>query len=129
MIDPEDVLNQLVELKLKYAPTGEDAETIRDHFEYELNHREIAILIQEGRILAFCDWSWVSCPEDMKRADRGERTQGDILYIIHLISTEPGLIWELRSMLPIHRWIIGEREGKLCAPKGLPNEATEKALA
>lgn len=129
MIEMDDLLNQLVDLKLKYAPTGEDRTTIRDHFEYELNHREIAVLMEKGKVLAFCDWSWVSGPEDMVRADRGEKTKGDILYIIHLISPEPGLIWELRSMLPMHRWIIGEREGKLCAPKGLPNEQTQEALA
>ena len=116
----ENLIAQLINLKKKYAPTGESDLVLAAHFQASIDNREIVMIQKEGQVVAFCDWSWIDKPEDVQLVNRGEYTTGRILHIINLVCTRPGLIWMIKEALPDHLWISGERNHVFHAPKGLP---------
>lgn len=115
-----DLIAQLAVLKKGYANTGESVSTLVAHFQTSLDNKELAYIEENGQVIAFCDWSWISKPEDVQAVNKGEYTTGNILHIINLVCTRPGLLRKLKGMLPYHSWISGERNGIFHAPKGLP---------
>ena len=120
MIDRVSLIAQLANLKETYAPTGETIATLVSHFQASLDNKELTYLEEDGWVVAFCDWSWICKREDIERVNRGEYTTGNILHIINLVCTRPGLLRKLKGMLPYHSWISGERNDVFHAPKGLP---------
>lgn len=120
-----DLIAQLALLKQDYADTGESIPELVEHFQSAMDNKEIGILLEEDRVVAFCDWSWIDKLEDVEKVNRGEYTTGRILHIINLVCTRPGLIWKIREALPQHKWISGERNGVFHAPKGLPTNLVE----
>lgn len=121
MIDRANLIAQLAVLKKTYADTGETLEELVAHFQVALDNREVVYTKKSGKVTAFCDFSWINSVDDIEKVGRGENTSGHILHIINLVCLEPMLLWKLRSKLPYHLWITGMRDGKLHAPKGLPN--------
>ena len=116
-----DLLAQLIHLKQRYAPTGESNEQLAAHFQDELDNREIIMIQEEGQVVAFCDWSWVSSLEDMEKARKGIPTTGEALFLLNVVCTRPGIIWRLKEALPAARWVIGGHRDKIRAPHGLPD--------
>ena len=120
MIDRVSLIAQLANLKETYAPTGETIATLVAHFQASLDNKELTYLEEDGQVVAFCDWSWIGKPGDIEQVNRGEYTTGNILHIINLVCTRPGLLRKLKGMLPYHSLISGERNGAFHTPKGLP---------
>lgn len=108
-MDRSNLIAQLVVLKMSHVPTGETIGQLCKHFQAELDHGEIVYMEEDGKITAFCDFDWT------------EMEGGPLLHVINLVCTQPGQIWKIRQLLPKSRWITGEHEGKLHAPKGLPS--------
>ena len=130
MMTREEVIGELIRLKKEYADTGELESTLWGHFGYEVDHGE-AVWVEDGdKIVAFCDWSWVSSPQDVEDSLNGKKTSGDVLLLINVVCTRPNLIWKLRRLLPGHKWIIGvhiSRAGRIRAPKGIPDHFMQVA--
>ena len=114
-----ELIAQLAVLKSTYADTGEDMDTLCGHFQYELDHDEVVWIEKDGQVVAFADFSWIKDPEDVNRPSK-ERHSGPVLLVINLVVTKPSLIWEIKRLLPKHKWIAGNHDGKIHAPKGWP---------
>ena len=125
MTDRSNLIAQLAVLKQKYADTGETVDQLVAHFQSAMDNREIVMIQEKGQVVAFCDWSWIDSVEDIQKVDQGEPTNGHILHVINLVCVKPGLIWKLKALLPFYLHITGQRNGKLHAPKGLPDEARD----
>jgi hypothetical protein len=107
----EELIEQLIALKKEFQDTGEPPSVLWGHFAYEVDHKEVVWVEESSRMVAFADFSWVSDENDIERAYRGEKTKGEILNIITVVCTRPGLIWELKKRLPKHKYLTGMRGG------------------
>ena len=118
-----NLVTQLVELTQKYIPTGQSDESLASHFQYELDHDEIAWMGRGDKVLAFCDWSWISEQADIQPAHEGQPTSGPVLCILNLVLTEPRLMWPGYRLLPDHRWMVWRDylTHEIHAPKGWPH--------
>ena len=124
MIEKSDLIIQLISKKLNYCSSGETVKELWDHFDYEVNHGEVVWIEEADKVIAFCDFSWISTPEDADYLDEGGSTDGPVLFIMNVWCSKLGLLWKLKRMLPPHRWIAwrGRKEeyDKIYAPKGWP---------
>ena len=129
MMERGRLIGQLIFLKSQYDPDPEDVDSkLFNRFDYELTHNEVAWIEMDGRIVAFCDWSWISSLGDTAKVRKGEPTSGDILFVISLVVTERNLLWPAKQLLPKHRWIAWKgKDGRIHTPKGIPH--AEEAVA
>ena len=124
----EDVIPQLIALTHKYVDTGESDEELYEHFATEFKKKEIVCARRGDLIVAFVDWSWISCEADVKKAVKGDPTSGPILFVMNYCVDDPELnTWKLRHLLPSHRWIVWQEKGKLHAPRGWPSHVEKAA--
>ena len=124
----EEVIGELIRLKKEYCDTGEPESTLWGHFGYEVDNGEVAWIEEDDHVVAFVDFSWISGMKDLKNALLGNKTGGgNILCILTLVCTKPGLMWKLRSKLPKHKRIIGFHDNNIHYPRGLPEH--EESLA
>jgi len=107
----EEVIEQLIALKKGHQDSGEAPSTLWGHFAYEYDHQEVVWVEEDGKLVAFLDFSWVSDENDVERVYKGEKTDGEILNVITVVCTRPGLVWELKKLLPPHKYLTGMRGG------------------
>lgn len=130
MMTREEVIGELIRLKKEYCDTGEPESTLWGHFGYEIDNGEVVWVEQDGEVVAFADFSWISSlkTEELRNALLGNKTEGGyILCVLTVVCTKPGLLWKLRSKLPKHRRIIGFHDDNIHYPRGIPEH--EESLA
>lgn len=113
----EQLVGQLIDLKQTFAPTGDSDDELERHFNAELNRNEIVWFEQDGKVIAFADFSMIASEADVEKAERGERTEGDILFILNAVCLEPGLLWELKRHAPPHSKMIWRGKDRLIHPR------------
>lgn len=107
----EETIEGLIALKLERMDMDEPASQLWGHFAYEYDHDEIRWLEEDGKIVAYLDFSWVSNEEDVQACYDGKPTQGEVLNIINVVCTKSDHIWKLKKLLPAHKYISGMRGG------------------
>lgn len=117
----DEVIEQLIALKKEYQDTGEMPSKLWGHFAYEFDHGEVVWVEEDGKVVAFCDFSWIDGLHSLEHALIGNKTLGgDILCILTIVTTGKGQLKKLKKLLPKHRYIVGLHEDTIHAPKGLP---------
>lgn len=102
----DELLSQLVYLKRFYADRGETVEELFRHFEAELKSGELVWIEHKGKVMGFADFSMISDMDEIEKAENGEATTGDILFILNCVCLIPGLLWELKKRAPSHRLML-----------------------
>ena len=105
-MNKSEVLSQIISLKKFYADKGETVNELLRHFEAEMNRGELVWIEQRGKVIGFIDYSMISGVDDIEKAENGERTSGDILFILNCVCLTPGLLWRLKESAPPHRSIL-----------------------
>ena len=127
-MNADNVVPQLIKLSKKYVDTGESEEQLREHFMTEFKNGEIRYAMRGDRVTAFVDWAWISCREDIEKADAGDPTSGEILFVMNYVIDDKELTtWKLRHLLPPHHWIVWKENGEIHAPKGWPDAISKVA--